>query len=113
MSSTADSDSTPRPARSGRKRRLGIAVLGTLAALGAGAVAAARYGLVERFRRRKEGHAAPDLTGDAHPDGTSRAPDHFRPDGDAPVPKSDRDALRPATVPAPRSTDAVEEPTVH
>ena len=33
--------------------------------------------------------------------GTARAPDAFRPDPTAPVPDSEREALRPATGPAP------------
>ncbi len=46
-------------------------------------------------------HAAPDLTGDTRPDGSQRAPDAFRPDPTAPVPAGEREALRPATAPAP------------
>ena len=42
-----------------------------------------------------EGDAAPDLALDAPPASTNRAPDAFRPDGDAPVPAGDREALRP------------------
>ena len=44
-----------------------------------------------------EGHEAPDLALDQPRPGTGeRAPDHFRPDGDAPISAEDREALRPA-----------------
>ncbi|MGK6319422.1 hypothetical protein [Sphingomonas sp. DT-204] len=44
-----------------------------------------------------DGHPAPDLALDrSHPGSHDRAPDAFRPDGDAPVPPEERDALRPA-----------------
>ena len=49
-------------------------------------------------RRVRDGHAAPDLEGDTHRAATDRAPDAFRPDPTAPVPASERDALRPATL---------------
>lgn len=47
------------------------------------------------------GHPPTDLSGEAHPDGSARADDHFRPDVHAPVAEEDRESLRPATVPAP------------
>jgi hypothetical protein len=47
------------------------------------------------------GHVAVDLLTDAHPDGTARADDHFRPDPTAPVAAEDRESLRPVTAPAP------------
>ena len=47
-------------------------------------------------------HAAPDLALDKpRPGPTDRAPEAFRPDPTAPVPESEREALRPATGPAP------------
>lgn len=46
-----------------------------------------------------EGHAAPDLAADAEPG--VRAPAAFRPDIDAPMTPAEREALRPATGPAP------------
>ena len=46
-------------------------------------------------------HVPKDLMSDAHPDGTQRADDHFRPDPTAPVDAQDREGLRPVTAPAP------------
>lgn len=79
---------------------------GTLAAgIGAGVLAAGALGLAQLFRRGtfdkllgrgNAEHPAPDLTGDAHPDGSERAPVDFRPDPTAPIPASERDAFRPA-----------------
>jgi hypothetical protein len=47
------------------------------------------------------GHVPADLLGDSHPDGTSRAEDHYRPDPTAAVAPEDRESLRPVTAPAP------------
>jgi hypothetical protein len=57
-------------------------------------------------RRKPSGaeHAAPDLAADAAPVGSQRAPEAFRPDPTAPVPDSEREALRPATGPGPSIT---------
>jgi len=44
------------------------------------------------------GHLTTDLNGDEHPDGKTRAEDHFRPDRHARVAEEDRESLRPATV---------------
>ncbi len=84
-------------------KRIGLgigAALGTAAALVGGALlydVAAR-----RTFRRRDGHAAPDLDKDEpHPGPGHRAPDAFRPDPTAPVPSSEREALAPATGPAP------------
>lgn len=76
-------------------RKTGIAAI---AAAGLGAAGAIAFSLL---RNRKPGDTAPgtvptDLTGDSHPDGGQRAIDAFRPDPTAPVPDSERDALRPA-----------------
>ncbi|WP_260599744.1 hypothetical protein [Sphingomonas endolithica] len=47
-------------------------------------------------------HAAPDLAADKpHPGPDDRAPVAFRPDMDAPMSPAEREALRPATGPAP------------
>ena len=47
-------------------------------------------------------HQAPDLALDQpHNDGATRAPVDFRPDMDAPMSPAEREALRPATGPAP------------
>ena len=64
------------------------------------AVGAAIVETVRRLRGRSgEGHEAPDLALD-HERGTGdRAPEAFRPDPTAPVPASEREALRPATMP--------------
>ncbi|WP_425230685.1 hypothetical protein [Sphingomonas sp.] len=53
-----------------------------------------------------EGHGAPDLAagGDLGPD--HRAPAAFRPDIDAPMTPAEREALRPATGPAPSLVSA-------
>lgn len=47
------------------------------------------------------GHTPADLLTDAHPDGSQRAEDHYRPDPTAPVSAEDRESLRPVTMPAP------------
>lgn len=47
------------------------------------------------------GHVPTDLHGAQHPDGTTRADEHFRPDPTAPVSAEDRESLRPVTAPAP------------
>ena len=70
-----------------------------------GAIGAAVAGAVLLFARSGKGeggeHRAPDLAADAPVPGTDRAPVDFRPDPTAPVPESEREALRPATGPAP------------
>jgi len=70
-----------------------MAALGTFAAAALGAVA---YGAWRLFRRPSEGTEPTDLLGDAHPDGSERALDAFRPDPTAPVPASEREQFRPA-----------------
>ena len=69
-----------------------------LGALAAG-FAATAISLGRRRSNAQEGHAAPDLAADAAP--TERAPVAFRPDMDAPMTAAEREALRPATGPAP------------
>ncbi|GAA4780943.1 hypothetical protein GCM10023219_31340 [Stakelama sediminis] len=59
-----------------RNRRIGAAALGTLAALGAGVVAAWRYHLVNRTPRSDDKPADPEQTAD----GTPEHPYDFRPD---------------------------------
>lgn len=68
---------------------------GVAAAIGVGVLAAFRTGLVDRLRPAREGHEAPDLAADSHPDGSNRAPEAFRPDPTAPVDRQDRESLRP------------------
>ncbi|MES2443696.1 MAG: hypothetical protein V4574_12765 [Pseudomonadota bacterium] len=86
-----------RPTPSVPSRALGIFSFGAAAV----AVGAA---IVEAFRRfRGPGnaeHAAPDLALDQdRPGPDDRAPEAFRPDPTAAVPASEREALRPATLP--------------
>jgi hypothetical protein len=76
-----------------------------IAATGAVLVAAGGllFGLWRRFAARGTvEYLAPDLGLDQPRPGTNgRAPEHFRPDPTAPVPAAEREALRPATIPAP------------
>ena len=80
------------------------AAFGATAALGAvaaGVAAAFKFGLLDRFLPRGEGHDAEDLlidSGDAADAGnrpTARAPAAFRPDMDAPMSAAEKEALRP------------------
>ncbi|EZP74348.1 hypothetical protein BV96_00436 [Sphingomonas paucimobilis] len=67
--------------------------------------------LFDRSREDKAasspGHRPTDLSGDRHPDGSSRADEHFRPDPTATVSASDRESLRPVTMPAPHDPPGV------
>lgn len=93
----------PKPKKHKPKlRTAGVSSLRTVA-LAATGVAVGLFGiLLSRRRAPREGHAAPDLAPDKpHPKATDRAPDAFRPDPTAPVPRSEREALRPATGPVP------------
>lgn len=85
-----------------KSRQAGVSTLRTVA-LGAAGIAVGLFGvLLARRKAPGEGHAAPDLALDkprAGPD--DRAPEAFRPDPTAPVTAADREALRPATGPAP------------
>lgn len=87
------------------KRTIGLAVLGTIVGAGAAAFAAFRM-----MKAPGEGHAAPDLAPDAEP--ADRAPQAFRPDPQAPVSTAEREALRPATSPAPVHVDRESVATV-
>lgn len=89
----------PAPATKVQPRRtIGKAGIAAIAATGLGAIGALAFG----FLRQRRGTATPpgtvptDLMGDSHPDGSRRAIEDFRPDPTAPVPESERDALRPA-----------------
>lgn len=53
------------------------------------------------------GHAPGDLIGDEHPDGSGRADPHFRPDPTGGVDASDRESLRPVTMPAPKDAPGI------
>jgi len=83
------------------KRTIGLAAIGTLVGAGAAIFAALK------LRKSQDiGHEAPDLAPQSdRPGPGDRAPDAFRPDPAAPVPASEREALRPVTTPVPASTD--------
>ena len=90
-----------RPGRT----RMAVAA-GAVGAIAAGVTAALKLGWLDRFFTVTDAdpgaeHAAPDLAPAAATPGTARAPEAFRPDPTAPVPDSEREALRPATGPAP------------
>jgi len=75
-----------------------------LAAAVVGGAAVSALGLVLlAFRRNAEadGHAAPDLASGVDVTADTRAPEHFRPDPTAVPTAEEREALRPATGPAP------------
>lgn len=79
-------------------------LIGRKTAISLGAAAVALGGVLVTLLARGRSyaasaeHAAPDLALDKpHPGPDDRAPVAFRPDPTAPVPPSDREALRPAT----------------
>lgn len=77
-------------------RALGVFSIGAAVV----AVGAAVTETVRRLRGRGTGgHDASDLALDHDREPGDRAPDAFRPDATAAVPSSERDALRPATMP--------------
>ena len=89
--------------RKNRKARPAIG-RGTVISLGAFALAAggALLAILRRGRAvaPSPGHKAPDLAPDGpRPGPDERAPDEFRPDPTAAVPASEREALRPVTIP--------------
>ncbi len=90
------------PPKKAPPRVAGVSTLRTIA-LAATGVAIGLFGVV--LARRRPGnaeHAAPDLALDRpRPGPSDRAPEAFRPDPTAPVPASEREALRPATGPGP------------
>lgn len=80
-------------------RRPGTAGIAAVALAGTAAAGAAIFGLVRLLARRNaEGTVPTDLMTGEHPDGSARAIEAFRPDPTAPVPASEREALRPALV---------------
>ena len=85
---------------------LPLAITGT-ALLAAGGLL---FGLWRRFAAQGTvEYLAPDLgLGEPRPGTNERAPVAFRPDPTAPVPASEREALRPATLPAPDLTQQVD-----
>lgn len=77
-----------------RNRTIGAALIGA-AALAIGTLFRGR--IKEVLNPANAEHEASDLSLDAAPPGTNRAPDAFRPDPTASVPASEREGLRPAT----------------
>ncbi|MEN2787152.1 hypothetical protein ACFOKI_04465 [Sphingomonas qilianensis] len=92
---------SPRPARSRGATALSIgAVVLTIGAAVAGFLSRRR--IADLVAPGSAEHQAPDLALDQpHNDGSVRAPVDFRPDMDAPMSAAEREALRPATGPAP------------
>lgn len=91
-----------------RTRNIAIGTATAVGAVASAVGAALHFGLFDRWLHRGEGHEAPDLAPGAQD--YERAPDAFRPEGDAPVGATEREALRPATHPVPQSTDRRSEP---
>jgi hypothetical protein len=87
--------------RSAKRRDTSGRTIAVGVAAGLGAIAAIVLGF-RSVTRRSGGaeHAAPDLA-PGKTVGAERAPEAFRPDPTAPVPDSEREALRPATGPGP------------
>ena len=87
------------------RRDVGVSTIRTVAIAATGVVIGLAGILLARRNRTATGdagHSAPDLALDRpHPGPNDRAPDAFRPDPTAAVPASEREALRPATGPAP------------
>lgn len=91
-----------------RTRNIAIGTATAIGAVASAVGAALHFGLFDRWLGQREGHEAPDLAlGAERPD---RAPDAFRPEGDAPVGAADREALRPGTRPVPQPVDLRSEP---
>ncbi|HSI16991.1 MAG TPA: hypothetical protein VK980_04420 [Sphingomonas sp.] len=88
-----------KTSRKAASTALPLAITGT-ALLAAGGLL---FGLWRRFAAQGTvEYLAPDLGLDQPRPGTNgRAPEAFRPDPTAPVPAAEREALRPATMPAP------------
>lgn len=81
-------------------RTVAIAAATAVGTVAAAVFGALKLGWLDRPLARGPGnaeHPVPDLAADAPTPGTERAPDAFRPDPTAPVPDSEREALRPAT----------------
>jgi hypothetical protein len=78
------------------QRNIAIGAATAVGAIATGLASALHFGLFDRFFGSKEGHEAPDLTGDTRPSPEDRAPEAFRPDPTAPVSAADKEALRPA-----------------
>ncbi len=83
---------------------LGSFVAGTAALLGVAVLSGRHLSRGAGARGGGEGsaeHVPTDLMRDTHPGSNDRAPEAFRPDPTAAVPEGEREALRPATGPAP------------
>jgi hypothetical protein len=94
-------DSSGRFKADHHQRNVAIGAATAIGAIATGLASAIHFGLFDRFFAPKDGHHAPELEGDHHPGPNERASEHFRPDPTAPVSAADREALRPATGPAP------------
>lgn len=95
--SAAKPKAAAAPRRAPAPRTAHSAAMASFGALAVAALGAVAFGAWQRFRRApSEGTEPVDLMGDAHPDGSERAIDAFRPDPTAPVPASERDQFRPA-----------------
>ena len=95
---TQERDSHGRFKADHSKRNAAIGVAAAVGAVASAIGAALHLGLLDRFFPGDAEHKAPDLALDKpHPTAADRAPDAFRPDPTAPVPASEREALRPAT----------------
>ena len=87
-----------KPAAAKTQPHVGLISAITVGLIAAGSLAA--LAVRRLFTPGNAEHAAPDLALDQpHPGPDHRAPIAFRPDPTAPVPASEREALRPATVP--------------
>ena len=95
--------SKSKPADKSRPRRETPLASRALSAFSIGALAVAAGAVlieaVRRFTRPGNAeHVPTDLMQDGHPGPHDRAIDAFRPDPTAPVPASEREGLRPATL---------------
>lgn len=106
MTNNAKKKTPTRTASESSTRRTAAIAVTAIGGLAAGVAAALKLGWLDRFfvapgDSGGAEHAAPDLAPDAPTPGTTRAPEAFRPDPTAPLSAADREALRPATGPAP------------
>ncbi len=103
---SAKNKTSARFAPESSTRRTAAIAATAIGGVAAGVTAALKLGWLDRFFAAPGDaagaeHAAPDLAANAPPPGTNRAPEAFRPDPTAPVSEAEREALRPATGPAP------------
>lgn len=77
-------------------RNAAFSATALVGAVAAGVAAAFKFGLLDRFLPKSEGHGAEDLRLDERPGPDHRAPVAFRPDMTAPMSAAEKEALRPA-----------------